>query len=71
MKQLGFGLFIIAFVAMVGSFIWVMMSEADQTPWVVILITGAVLLGTLLLLGQAIVDRQKQKKKENFEEVEN
>lgn len=71
MKQLGFGLFIVAFIAMLGSFVWLMATEAEQTPWVVIVITGAILLGTLLLLTQAIVDRQKQRKKENFEEVDN
>ncbi|MDV2988775.1 MAG: hypothetical protein P3T54_01250 [Dehalogenimonas sp.] len=71
MKQLGFGLFIVAFIAMLGSFVWLMATEAEQTPWIVILVTGAFLLGTILLLAQAIVDRQKQKKKENFEEVDN
>ncbi|ADJ26984.1 conserved hypothetical protein [Dehalogenimonas lykanthroporepellens BL-DC-9] len=71
MKNLGFGLFIIGFIAILGSFIWLMANEADQTPWIVILITAAFLLGTILLLAQAIVDRQKQKKNENFKEVDN
>ena len=71
MKKLGLGLFLIAFLAMMGSVIWTMVDEAEQTPWVVILITAAFFLGGLALLGQAIIDRQKQKKQENFEEVDN
>ena len=71
MKKLGFGLFVVAFIAMLGSFVWAMFEEASQTPWIVILIIGTLLLGTILLLAQAIIDRQKQKKKENFEEVDN
>ncbi|AKG52778.1 hypothetical protein DGWBC_0088 [Dehalogenimonas sp. WBC-2] len=71
MKKLGLGLFLIAFLAMMGSVIWAMVDEADQTPWVVILITAAFFLGGLALLVQAIIDRQKQKKQENFEEVDN
>ena len=71
MKQLGFGLFIVAFIAMLGSVVWTMFQEAEQTPWIVILIIGTLLLGSILLLAQAISDRQKQKKKEHFEEVDN
>ncbi|MEN8615298.1 hypothetical protein ABFB09_08500 [Dehalogenimonas sp. THU2] len=71
MKKLGLGLFLVAVIAMIGSMVWVMIDEADQTPWVVILITAAFLLGTVFLLAQAIIDRQKQKKQEDFKEVDN
>lgn len=71
MKQLGFGLFIVAFIAALGSMVWAIFQEAEQTPWIVILIIGALLLGTVLLLLQAVSDRMKQKKKENYEEIDN
>jgi uncharacterized integral membrane protein len=71
MKAIGLGLLLVAVLAMVGSVIWVMVTEASSTPVIVYIIIGAAVLGVIMLLGAAINDRQKQQKSEKFERRSN
>jgi len=71
MKAIGLGLLLVAVLAMVGSVIWVMVTEASSTPVIVYIIIGAALLGVIMLLGAAISDRRKQQKSEKFERRSN
>ncbi len=61
------GLLLVAVLAMVGSVIWVMVTESSGTPAIVYVIIGATVLGFFMLLAAAIRDRQNQKKTEKFE----
>ena len=71
MKAIGLGLLLVAVLAMVGSVIWVMVTEASSTPVIVYIIIGAAVLGVIMLLVAAISERQKQKKTEHFERRDN
>ena len=71
MKTIGLGLLLVAVLAVVGSVIWVMVTEADSTPVMVYVIMGAGALGIIILLAAAIRDRQKQQKSEQFERRSN
>ncbi len=67
MKAIGLGLLLVAVLAMVGSVIWVMVTEASNTPVIVYVIIGAAALGVVTLLAAAVSDRRKQQKSEHFE----
>jgi uncharacterized membrane-anchored protein len=67
MKAIGLGLLLVAVLAMVGSVIWVMVTEASGTPAVVYVMIGAAVLGFILLLAAAIADRRRAQKSEQFE----
>ena len=71
MKTLGLGLFLVALIAIIGSVAWAIFTDAGETPWIVWVIGGSLLLGTILLLAAAIRDRLKAKKEENFKGVDN
>ena len=71
MKRAGIGLLLISVLAIVGSIIWVMITEADSTPLIVYIVIGAAVLGVIMLLVAAISERQKQKKTEHFERRDN
>jgi uncharacterized membrane protein YuzA (DUF378 family) len=61
------GLLLVAVLAMVGSVIWDMVTEASGTPAIVYVIIGAAVLGFILLLASAIADRRRVQKSEQFE----
>ncbi|KTB47777.1 hypothetical protein [Dehalogenimonas alkenigignens] len=66
MKTLGFVLFGVALVAMVGVFIWTLAADAGEIPGVAWVIGGSLGAGTILLLAAAIRDRLKAKKDEQY-----
>jgi hypothetical protein len=68
MKKLGLALLLLAALAVIGGLIWITVSQAN-TPVIVFIILGAVILGFLAILIGVIRDRVKQKKKENFKGV--
>jgi len=69
MKKVGLGLLFLAALAAIGSVIWIIVSQAENTPVIVFIILGAFALGLLVILAGVIRDRVKQKKSENFKEM--
>jgi hypothetical protein len=69
MKKVGVGLLFLATLVTIGGVIWMMVSEAGNTPVIIFVIVGAFALGFLVILAGVIRDRIKQKKNENFKEV--
>jgi hypothetical protein len=66
MKTIGLALFLVAFLAFAGSFVWALFTETDEAPWVVWVIFGSLFLGSILLLAAAVRDRLKAKKEEDY-----
>ena len=71
MKKIGVGLLLLAALCTVGGVIWLIVSEAANTPVIVLVIVGAIVLGFAAILAGVIRDRIKQKKNENFKGVKN
>jgi hypothetical protein len=73
MQKLGLGLLAFGFVGLIGLIIWGITESSQElsgVPIFVWLIVGILLLGFLLLLAAAIMDRIKQSKTENLKGVE-
>ena len=71
MKKFGLGLLLVSALVVIGSFIWVMVTEADEIPVLMYVVFGTAALGFVMLLAAAIVDRRKQMAQENFEKRDN
>ena len=71
MKKIGLGLLAVSVVAILGTVIWAMVTEAENTPLVLYIIFGAAGLGSIILLIVAVVERKKQAKQETFERRDN
>ncbi len=71
MKKFGLGLLLVSILVVIGSIIWVMVTEADDIPVLIYVVMGTAALGFVMLLAAAIVDRRKQIAQENFEKRDN
>ncbi|NLE08455.1 MAG: hypothetical protein GX631_04290 [Dehalococcoidales bacterium] len=71
MKKVGLGLLAVSVLAVIGTMVWAMVTEADDTPVVIYIIFGTAGIGALILLAVAVYERKKQEKKETFERRDN
>lgn len=71
MKKIGLGLLAVSVLAVIGTMIWAMVTEAESTPVVVYIVFGTAGLGAIILLVVAVYERKKQEKQETFERRNN
>jgi len=71
MKKIGLGLLAVSVLAVIGTMIWAMVTEAESTPVAVYIVFGAAGLGALILLAVAVYERKQQEKHETFERRDN
>lgn len=67
MKKVGLGLLAVSVLAVLGTMIWAMVTEAENTPIVIYIVFGAAGLGAIILLAVAVYEKRKQENQETFE----
>ena len=71
MKKVGLGLLAVSVLAVIGTMIWAMVTEAEGTPVIVYIVFGTAGMGAIILLAVAVYERRKQEKQETFERRNN
>ncbi len=71
MKKVGLGLLAVSLLVVIGTMIWAMVTEAENTPIVIYIVFGTAGLGAIILLVVAVYERKQQEKKETFERRNN